>query len=323
MSLNSVKKTAVKQVSIDAAQHERRLDNYLLAYFKTVPRSAVYRMIRRGEVRVNGGRSRPEYRLQQGDMVRIPPVVDDAPVIAARPPAALVECVRAALIHESPTLLVLNKPAGVPVHSGSGQPWGIIEVLKQSHPGGAELQLVHRLDRDTSGCLLIARGAASLRRLHHLLRTGRIRKTYLVLLCGELAQRDIDVDRPLRKNRKGHGREQVSIDTQGREARTRFSVRRRHAGLTLVAAQLGTGRTHQIRVHAASLGHPVAGDDKYGERAMNAQLRARGLRRMFLHAEQVVVPADGGTAEFRIDAPLPADLATFLDGLPMTPGGGR
>lgn len=315
-----MQKRGVEHVRIDAAQHGRRLDNFLTSHFGQVPKSRIYQMIRRGEVRVNGGRVDPDYRLEEEDDVRVPPVLAPDPdrIAEVNIPRRLLEQLQASILYEDATLLVVDKPAGVPVHSGSGQAYGIIDVARALYPDDAALQLVHRLDRDTSGCLLIARDHRRLRELHEQFRSGRIRKRYTALLQGNLRQVDIRVDVPLDREARVRGERTVRADADGSESRTRFRVLRQLPGATLVSAVIATGRTHQIRVHAQYIEHPVAGDDRYGNREFNRRMRRCGLKRIFLHAANIVIPRSPGP-DLSLESPLPEDLQRALARLGGTP----
>jgi 23S rRNA pseudouridine955/2504/2580 synthase len=300
----------------------QRIDNFLLARLKGVPRSLVYRLLRRGEVRVNKGRARPTQRLVAGDQVRLPPVRRpqlDGPVA---PSAQLRQRLESALLYEDERVLVIDKPAGLAVHGGSGISQGVIETLRAMRPG-VELELVHRLDRDTSGCLLISKRRSALRQLHAQLRDGKVDKRYLALLCGRLPQPEIEVNAPLRTDRTRGGERVVRVDAStGKPSRTWFRIRQMLGALTLVEAQLDTGRTHQIRVHAAHLGAAVAGDPKYGDPDDNERLRSLGLKRLFLHAASLSFrPREDGPL-LEISAPLPEALQALLRRLeeqPWTP----
>jgi 23S rRNA pseudouridine955/2504/2580 synthase len=307
--------SGVRQVEVSDADAGQRIDNYLLRHFKSVPRSRVYRLLRRGEVRVNGRRAKPDYRLTGGDRVRLPPVRTGAPRAEARVPDALIERVNRAVMHEDADLLVINKPAGMAVHGGSGLSFGVIEALRAARPQES-LELVHRLDRETSGCLLVARRRPALRTLHALLREGAVEKRYLALVTGswQLGHKRIDV--PLKTRQRQGGERVVKAHAAGKSSATDFRpVQFFGKRATLLEATLETGRTHQIRVHAAYAGHPVAGDDKYGERAANESLRKLGLHRMFLHAQTVsfVWPETG--REFTTSVPLDDELKAVLDRL--------
>ena len=307
--------SGVQQVEVSAEDAGQRIDNFLLRHFKSVPRSRVYRLLRRGEVRVNGRRAKPDYRLAGGDRLRLPPVRTGAPRAEARVPDALIERVSRAVVHEDADLLVINKPAGMAVHGGSGLSFGVIEALRAARPKET-LELVHRLDRETSGCLLVARRRSALRTLHALLHQGALEKRYLALVAGswQLGHKRIDV--PLKTHQRQGGERVVKAHASGKSSATEFRpVQFFGKRATLMEAALETGRTHQIRVHAAYAGHPVAGDDKYGERAANESLRKVGLHRMFLHAQTVsfVWPETG--REFTASVPLDDELKAVLDGL--------
>jgi len=315
-----MQKRGVEHVRIGAAQHGRRLDNFLASHFGQVPKSRIYQMIRRGEVRVNGGRVSPDHRLEEEDDVRLPPVSapDPGRVAEINIPQRLLEQLQGSILYEDATLLVVDKPAGVPVHSGSGQPYGIIDVLRALYPSDTALQLVHRLDRDTSGCLLVARDHRRLRELHDEFRNGKIRKRYTALLQGNLRQADIRVEVPLDREARVHGERTVRADAEGQHSRSRFRVIRQMPGATLVSVVIATGRTHQIRVHAQYLQHPVAGDDRYGNREFNRRMRRCGLKRIFLHAANIVIPRNPGP-DLSLESPLPEDLQRALARLGGTP----
>jgi 23S rRNA pseudouridine955/2504/2580 synthase len=297
----------------------QRLDNFLGRILKDVPRTHLFRVIRKGEVRVNGKRAKPDTRLQASDIVRVPPVRLGEAAPPRRAPPAMVAGLTGAIIFEDPRLLVVDKPAGVAVHGGSGVSFGVIEALRAARPE-EELELVHRIDRDTSGILLIARKSSTLRTLHALLREGQVEKKYLALVKGkwELGNKRIDV--PLRTDIRVGGERTVKAHASGKEAASVFRpVQFFGRKATLVEVTLETGRTHQIRVHAAHAGYPLAGDEKYGDAQFNEALKAAGLARMFLHAHHVsFVWPDSGT-EFSVSAPLPPELAGVLDKLAVKP----
>ena len=311
----------VQRVQAGEGAAGQRLDNFLLRMLAGVPRSRVYRLLRKGEVRVNGKRKPPDYRLEATDEVRLPPVRDlpQTPPGPRRVPDALLDAVRKAILHEDERLLVLNKPAGLAVHGGSGLAFGAIEVLRALRPD-EPLELAHRLDRDTSGCLLIARTRGALRALHAMLREGTIEKHYATLLAGRWHLGRKTIDAPVLTNARQGGERVVRVHRTGKIAVSIFSPREHFGALaTRMDVAIQTGRTHQIRVHAAFAGHPVAGDEKYGDKECNARLHALGLRRMFLHAASIAfVWPEGGNA-FRIEAPMPADLASLLERLREAP----
>ncbi len=305
------------QVSADAAG--QRIDNFLIARLKGVPRSLVYRLLRRGEVRVNKGRARPSQRLLAGDQVRLPPLRRPAPGASVAPSLQLRERLAESVLYEDDLVLVLNKPAGLAVHGGSGINQGVIETLRAMRPG-AELELVHRLDRDTSGCLLISKRRSALRRLHAQLRDGEVDKRYQALLCARLTQPTIEVAAALSTSRVRGGERVVRVDpVEGKPSRTRFRIQDDLGPFTLVEAKLDTGRTHQIRVHAAHLGAAVAGDPKYGDPADNDRLRALGLKRLFLHAAALSFRPQEDGPSVQVTAPLPAALGAVLKRLEEEP----
>jgi len=303
----------VRQVPVDERGVGQRLDNFLGRILADVPKTHIFRVIRKGEVRVNGKRARPDTRLQANDIVRVPPVKTGASAPPRRAPDALVAGVTAAIVHEDPQLLVIDKPAGVAVHGGSGVSFGVIEALRAARPD-EDLELVHRIDRDTSGLLLVSRKPAALRTLHALMRDGRVEKRYLALLKGkwELGRKRIDV--PLRTDIRVGGERTVKAHASGKEAVSHFKpVQFFGKRATLVEVGLETGRTHQIRVHAAHAGYPLAGDEKYGDAEFNEKMKAAGLARMFLHAHQVSFVWPDTGVEFTASAPLPVDLAAVID----------
>ena len=297
-------------VAEDAAG--QRIDNYLTRLLKGVPKSHIYRILRGGEVRVNSGRIGPQYRVCLGDRVRIPPIRVSQRV--ARP-AAVSSAKRVAprIVYEDEALLVLDKAAGVAVHGGSGVSLGLIEQLRHARPDARFLELVHRLDRDTSGVLLLAKKRSALTALHAQLRAGHVKKFYLALVHGVWQGPMQDIRVPLSKYVLASGERRVSVREGGLASHTRIRLRKRRGDYSLLEAELKTGRTHQIRVHLAHLGFPIAGDDKYGDFALNKQLARAGLKRMFLHACKIVVehPQTGNSMAF--EAPLPADLERFLE----------
>ncbi len=301
----------------DAGQ---RLDNYLLRVLKGVPRARVYRLLRKGEVRVNSRRARPEQRLTVGDRVRLPPVRHAEPAATRPPRADLQRAIVDAIVYEDVDLIAINKPAGVAVHGGSGLSHGVIEALRAARPELAELDLVHRLDRETSGCLLIAKRRAALRELHAQLREGRVEKRYLALVCGHWQLGHKRIELALDTDQRVRGERHVAVRRHGQMAVSIFRPVQFFGGqATLMEVDLGTGRTHQIRVHAAHARHPVAGDEKYGDRDCNARLRELGLHRTFLHAASIGLTRPGSAEPLSLSAPLPADLRAVLDALVKAP----
>ncbi|MFQ5995441.1 MAG: 23S rRNA pseudouridine(955/2504/2580) synthase RluC [Acidiferrobacterales bacterium] len=315
--MNSAKDAAAPSVEyhqIDATHAGQRLDNYLIANLKGVPRSHIYRILRKGEVRINRGRRTADYRLKPGDTVRIPPLRRTMPRAAVAAADAL-KALEARILYEDGHLIAVDKPAGWAVHGGSGVRLGVIETLRAARPRSRFLELVHRLDRDTSGCLLIAKRRPVLLELHAQLRGGQIDKRYTALLHGSWSEHARRVDVPLEKYRLRSGERLVEVSAAGKDAATRFVVKNVFADSTLVEIKLLTGRTHQARVHASHIRHPIAGDPKYGDRDFNRQMRRLGLRRLFLHAAALGFhhPRDG--EKMRIRAPLPAELSDLVQRL--------
>jgi 23S rRNA pseudouridine955/2504/2580 synthase len=307
--------SGVRQLEIAPDDQGQRVDNFLLRELKSVPRSRVYRILRRGEVRVNGKRVKPEYRLVAGDRLRVPPVRIDVQPKERRVPDSLLETVRSAIVHEDRELLVVNKPAGLAVHGGSGLDFGVIEVLRADRPNES-LELVHRLDRETSGCLLVARRRSSLRALHALLREGRVEKRYLALLAGQWPHGKARIDVPLKTRQLQGGERIVRAQAGGKEAVSVFApIEFYGKRATLVEIDLKTGRTHQIRVHAVHSGHPVAGDQKYGDRDFNQEMRGLGLERMFLHATAISFTWPETERQVDLSVPLDVELKAVLDRL--------
>lgn len=313
-------KNSVTWRNIDENAAEQRIDNFLGKILKGVPRSHIYQLLRCGEVRVNSRRVTPTYRLQIGDKLRIPPVrVAPPPVPGRAPPTRL----NADVLHEDEHLLALAKPSGVAVHGGSGISLGVIERIRLERPELRFVELVHRLDRETSGVLLLAKKRAALVALHTQLRNGEIGKSYLALAHGVWRNQKQNVRLPLRKYLSASGERRVSVAEDGRVTHTVFALERAWSQYSLLRAELKTGRTHQIRVHLAHLGFPIAGDDKYGDFALNRRLAREGLKRMFLHAARLTLrhPASGAALTF--EAPLPDELAAFvraLDAVAMASG---
>jgi 23S rRNA pseudouridine955/2504/2580 synthase len=315
MSESKKNSPSVRMVEVGSEDAGQRIDNFLMRQLKGVPKSHIYRILRKGEVRVNKGRVKAPYKIQAGDRVRIPPVrsvIYDAP---PRPSEQLRNTLEQSVVYEDDRLLVLNKPSGMAVHGGSGVSSGIIEALRVLRPNEHHLELVHRLDRETSGCLLISKRRSSLRILHELMRENRVDKRYLTLLAGSWRKGIQVVDKPLKKNTLQGGERVVRVDAEGKQAETRFKRLQRFKEATLVEVELITGRTHQIRVHSAWLGSPVLGDTKYGDDDANKHMREMGLKRLFLHAHQVSFRWPGEKHDLTVLAPLPQDLADILEKL--------
>jgi 23S rRNA pseudouridine955/2504/2580 synthase len=302
----------VQLVEITEDQSDQRLDNFLIARLKGVPKSRIYRIVRKGEVRVNKGRVDVKYRLITGDIVRIPPVRVAERSEELYIPHGLQTALQQSVLFEDEGFLIINKPAGYAVHGGSGVSSGIIEGLRLIRPEAHFLELVHRLDKDTSGCLMIAKKRSALKLLHDLFRENNIHKTYMALLAGQWGRKKLIVTAPLLKNSGKGGERIVVISQAGKEAETLFRRLKVFSDSTLVEALPKTGRTHQIRVHAASLGHPIIGDDRYGRDDINLKFKGRGYKRMFLHAEKLKFQHPVTGEQLTVLAPLPQQLNDLL-----------
>ncbi len=301
----------VSQLIVGSDSAQRRLDNFLLSYLKGLPRPRVYRMIRSGEVRVNKRRARPSYRLVPGDVIRVPPFAQIDKGFRPRPRQASSKWLTERVIYEDHDLLILDKPAGLAVHGGSGLSFGVIELLRAANPRSKCLELAHRLDRDTSGCLLIAKRRSSLRKLHQMFRDGKVDKTYLALLAGRWRGGRRVVDSPLYTQHRQGGERHVQVHKDGKSAMTQIEPQVRFDRATLVNAQLLTGRTHQIRVHAASVGHPVLGDRRYGGDDSFLEKKL-GLTRLFLHAAVLNFESPSYDMRIAVESPLDDELKAVL-----------
>jgi 23S rRNA pseudouridine955/2504/2580 synthase len=308
--MKDLSKVSVKQVDIGSETAGQRVDNFLLRQCKGVPKSHIYRILRSGEVRINSGRVDATYRLQQGDRVRIPPLRLGTKAASSRPPK-----IDLPLLYEDEGLIAANKPAGLAVHGGSGISYGVIEQLRAARPEAKFLELVHRLDRDTSGLLLLAKKRSVLTAMHELIRAGQMDKRYLVLVQGRWPLGKQHVKLKLQRYVTGTGERRVSVDDDGRESHTVFKLERACGAYSLLQAQLKTGRTHQIRVHLAHLGFPITGDDKYGDFDLNRRLAKQGLKRMFLHAWKLAFVHPLSGERLGIEAPLAPELEHFVQSL--------
>ena len=311
-------RSPARTVTVADDRDGQRLDNFLLGQLKGAPRSLVYKLVRSGQVRVNGGRAKAERKLEAGDEVRIPPVNLNEAGEKTPPPAGFLQRMEQAVVFEDARLLVINKPTGVASHGGSGISHGAIETMRALRPNQS-LELVHRLDRDTSGLLVIAKKRSALSELQALLREdhdGGIQKRYLTLLTGRMPNGTMTVDAPLHIGLRQGGERHVQVHRDGKPSVSHFKVLERRGGHSYCEVLIETGRTHQIRVHAQHLGHPVAGDDKYGDEAINKRLREQaGLKRLFLHAGSLQFALDSGKTPYVLNAPLAEDLAAVLDRL--------
>jgi 23S rRNA pseudouridine955/2504/2580 synthase len=306
--MNDLNKAAARPkatwVEIGEESVAQRIDNFLLRRLKGVPKSHVYRVLRSGQVRVNSGRVGPDYRLQAGDRVRLPPVRVSSTVRVAEP-------VEFPIVHEDPALLVVDKPAGVAVHGGSGVSFGVIESLRAARPQAKLLELAHRLDRDTSGLLMVAKKRTALVELHRMLREGEVEKVYTAVVKGMPAEASFEIREALHKYVTGEGERRVSVREGGKAALTRIRVVKGTRDFSVLEVRLLTGRTHQIRVHLAHAGHPVLGDDKYGDFPLNRALAKKGVKRLFLHAGRLAFAHPLSGERLRLNAALPTDMAAF------------
>ena len=310
--MNDLSKARATLLEVGEENESQRLDNFLLRHLKGVPKSHVYRVVRSGEVRVNSGRVKPDDRVRIGDKVRVPPIRVAAAAAKAPPkPFGL------PIVHEDPSLLVVDKPSGVAVHGGSGVSHGVIELLRAARPEAKLLELAHRLDRDTSGLLAIAKKRGALVELHRMLREGEVEKIYVAVVKGVPQEKHFDIKDALHKYVNAHGERRVAVKEGGMQAVTRVKVLgtsgKSSGGLSVLQLRLMTGRTHQIRVHLAHAGYPVLGDDKYGDFEFNRALARQGVKRLFLHARRLAFkhPVDGGT--MKLESPLPGDMRRFCE----------
>jgi 23S rRNA pseudouridine955/2504/2580 synthase len=312
--MNDSQATAVRMVEVDEGGAGQRIDNFLLKQLKGVPKTRIYRILRKGEVRVNKKRIKPDYRLNLGDLVRIPPVRVSDKAEPVRPSDRVLNLIKQSILYEDNGLLVLNKPSGLAVHGGSGLAYGVIEGLRALRPEARYLELAHRLDRDTSGCLVIAKKRSVLRAFHTLLREGGMDKVYLALVMGRWKGGGKRIDAPLRKNELKSGERVVRVSKDGKPSLSIFTPVTIYKDCSLMRVKLITGRTHQVRVHAQYSGHPIAGDTKYGDEAFNREMSGQGLKRLFLHAAELhfTLP-DHGTVH--VEAPLDENLQKLLNNL--------
>ncbi|MDR3478787.1 MAG: 23S rRNA pseudouridine(955/2504/2580) synthase RluC [Gammaproteobacteria bacterium] len=305
--------TPVQYITIQADYADQRIDNFLVTFLKSMPKTRIYRLLRKGEIRVNKKRIQPSYRLQADDILRLPPMeLDDKPAPTV-PGKRSVEMLTDRILYEDSGLFIINKPSGLPVHGGSMTSMGVVETLRAMYPTLPNLELVHRLDADTSGCLILAKKRSVLRELHGLMRAGEVNKVYLALTKGQWRPTELRVEAALRKNHLAGGERIVKVDQEGKPSLTVFEPVQSYPGAMLVEATLHTGRTHQIRVHARYRSHPIAGDEKYGDREFNKEMRQFGLKRLFLHAHRLefTIPSTG--QKIKVKAPLDADLQDCLD----------
>lgn len=309
--MNTIK-TPVKYVRISSEFAGQRIDNFLIARLKSVPKSKIYNILRKGEVRINKKRTQPSYHLQVGDEVRLPPLSLAKQGKIAAPALTTCELLRKRILYEDDAVMVINKPAGMSVHAGSTVRIGVIEAIRYLYPKLKHIELAHRLDSDTSGCLILAKKKSILRELHGLLREGHIKKTYWALTKGQWSQNEYRVALPLTKYFNPGGKHMVKVEESGKASLTVFAPRQRLKDATLVEAKLYTGRTHQIRVHASYVGHPIAGDDRYGDKSFNKRARSLGLKRMFLHAHSIDFVLPSLNRHIKVEANLDPELEKSL-----------
>jgi 23S rRNA pseudouridine955/2504/2580 synthase len=313
LNIDTPQKSNVRFIEVGAAQVNQRLDNFLLKTLKNVPKTRVYRLIRKGEVRVNKKRCKPDYKLGIGDLIRIPPVKleqrhDPKTYIAP----GLIEGIEDAVLFENKHLIVIDKPAGLAVHSGSGINFGVIDIIRKMRPD-TEVELVHRLDRDTSGCLLLAKHRQSLLEMQDRLQDNFIKKNYVAIVKDHWPENKTEITRALKKYTLANGERRVRVDIEGQKALTIITRNIPGDGYSVLSIQLLTGRTHQIRVHCQAEGHEIAGDTKYGDPEFNRLIRKRGVKRLMLHATRLELPATGFNPEIVINAKLPAIFDRLID----------
>lgn len=307
----------VEHVTVSAEFDGQRIDNFLLRHLKGVPRTLIYRVLRRGEVRVNKGRIKPTYRVQAGDEIRIPPIRRGESQLVS-PSRGSIEAIQNRILYEDERIIIINKPCGMAVHGGSGVSYGVIEAMRHWRHDLHYLELVHRLDRETSGCLVLAKKRSALRQLHELFRSGGVDKRYLALVKGRWALGKQTIDVPLRKNTLRSGERLVRVSEEGKQAISVFRPLATSDTASLLEIAIQTGRTHQIRVHAAHAGHPIAGDEKYGDDGFNRQIRSLGCTRLFLHARSLAFTLEEPHKSIAVNAPLDPELEHILDKLSLT-----
>jgi 23S rRNA pseudouridine955/2504/2580 synthase len=312
-SMQKILATPVQLISIEEDYAGQRIDNYLVTRLKSMPKTRIYRILRKGEVRVNKKRVKPCYRLLAGDVVRLPPMYLEEKPNYEGPSRRAVSLLSDRILYEDNGLMIINKPSGIPVHGGSQVSMGVIETMRAMYPQLVHLELAHRLDADTSGCLILAKKRSVLKELHELLRAGEVHKVYLTLTKGHWTPPEMRVEASLQKNYLSNGERIVKVDKDGKKCLTVFAPVQGYPGAMLVEAVLHTGRTHQIRVHARHRSHPIAGDEKYGERDFNKEMRQFGLKRLFLHSHKIEFTLPSTGQQIRVCATLDEDLQFCLD----------
>ena len=314
-SMKEQTQQSVRFVTVEPDLAGQRVDNFLRTQLKGVPKSMIYRILRKGEVRVNKGRVKPEYKLVADDVVRIPPVRVSEGTPGPSPKLDKIAALESQILFEDERIIVINKPSGIAVHGGSGLSFGLIEGLRALRPDANFMELVHRLDRDTSGCILIAKKRSALRHMHEQLRTGKMDKRYQALVAGQWPENRFKVKAPLRKNVLQSGERMVSVSEDGKPSETRYRILQKFDTATLVEASPITGRTHQIRVHCLHAEHPIACDPKYGDAEFDESMRQKGLNRLFLHAHSISLIHPGTEERVKFTAPLDATLTNSLKAL--------
>ncbi len=314
---NQNKLPQVQYLEIDLAHEGQRIDNFLLSHLKGVPKTHIYRLLRKGEIRVNKGRIKPTYRIAVGDCIRLPPLRLPQAQAKSRPnnQDKLLDFIKNAVLYEDKDLIVLNKPSGMAVHGGSGISFGVIEMMRILYTKERRIELVHRLDRETSGCLIIAKKTSILRALHQYMREDQLDKRYLTLVKGHWQDKRREVIFPLKKGVNRSGERYVYVHAEGKPSRTDFYVQQKFVPATLLEARLLTGRTHQIRVHTAHAGMPIVGDEKYGDKNFNQSMQAYGLHRLFLHARFIKFMHPATKKLVTVTAPLDGMLQNVLNNL--------
>ncbi len=311
--MNANKFNKVQELTINESSDGQRIDNFLIKILKGVPKTRIYRLLRKGELRVNKGRIKPNYKLKLGDVVRVPPIrVSEESV--NKPGKNVLDLLQQAILFEDSRFLILNKPSGIAVHGGSGLSYGVIEGLRALRPDAPYLELAHRIDRETSGILVIAKRRSGLRAFQMLMTSNGIEKHYLALVKGIWNGGERKINLPLLKNTLKSGERIVKVDSEGKKALSIFKPLETYTNASLVEVQIITGRTHQVRVHAQESGHPIAGDPKYGDDMFNKQMADLGCKRLFLHASKIrFTLEDVMTYEF--EAPLETTLKSVLEKL--------
>lgn len=308
LNSSNLKRSNVEHVNVSREYENQRIDNYLINKLKGLPKTRIYRLLRKGEVRVNKKRVQPTYRLKAGDIVRLPPVYLDEKAKFVPPSSQTRQLLSDRILYEDEDVLIINKPSGISVHAGSTVRVGVIEAMRHLYPELPHLELAHRLDSETSGCLVLAKKRRVLRELHTLLREGKVTKLYWALTKGTWKPGELRVDLPLHKDYQDGGKHVVEVNQSGKSALTVFNPIKVFHGASLVEVKLYTGRTHQIRVHASYYHHPIAQDDRYGDSEFNKTAKKLGLKRMFLHARSIEFTLPTGNRHIKVIAPLDPEL---------------